>query len=43
MQKRWAFRCLKISGLQKSWGYENGPWKEPEPPLLVAADLLGPL
>jgi hypothetical protein len=23
-----------------SWGYEDGPWKGPGPPLLVAADFL---
>jgi hypothetical protein len=23
-----------------SWGYEDGPWKAPGPPLLVAADFL---
>ena len=28
----------KISDHQQSWGYEVGPWKEPGPPLLVAAD-----
>jgi len=31
-------------GYQKSattsWGYEDGPWKRPGPPLLVAADLI---
>jgi len=31
---------LKISDHQRSWGYEDGPWKGPEPPLLVAADFL---
>jgi len=30
----------KISDHQQSWGYEDGPWKGPGPPLLVAADLL---
>jgi hypothetical protein len=29
---------LKISDYQQSWGYEDGPWKGPGPPLLVAAD-----
>jgi len=29
---------LKISDHQQSWGYEDGPWKGPGPPLLVAAD-----
>jgi len=28
----------KISDHQQSWGYEDGPWKRPGPPLLVAAD-----
>ena len=28
----------KISDHQQSWGYEDGPWKEPGPSLLVAAD-----
>jgi hypothetical protein len=30
---------VTISNHQQSWGYEDGPWKEPGPPLLVAADL----
>ena len=30
----------KISGHQQSRGYEDGPWKGPGPPLLVAADLI---
>ena len=29
---------LTISDHQQSWGYEDGPWKGPGPPLLVAAD-----
>ena len=29
---------LKISGPQQRWGYEDGPWKGPGPPLLGAAD-----
>ena len=29
----------QISDHQQSWGYEDGPWKGPGPPLLVAADL----
>jgi hypothetical protein len=29
---------LKTSDHQQSWGYEDGPWKGPGPPLLVAAD-----
>jgi hypothetical protein len=32
-------KILKISGHQQVWAYEDGPWKEPGPPLLVAADL----
>ena len=31
---------VKISDHQRSWGYEDGPWKGPGPPLLVAADLI---
>jgi hypothetical protein len=27
-----------ISDHQQRWGYEDGTWKGPEPPLLVAAD-----
>jgi hypothetical protein len=27
-----------FSDHQQSWGYEDGPWKGPGPPLLVAAD-----
>jgi len=30
----------EISGHQQSWGYEDGPWKGPGPPLLVVADFL---
>jgi hypothetical protein len=29
---------LQISDHQQSWGYKDGPWKGPGPPLLVAAD-----
>jgi hypothetical protein len=29
-----------ISDHQQSWGYEDGPWKGPGLPLLVAADFL---
>jgi hypothetical protein len=29
----------EISDHQQRWGYEDGLRKEPEPPLLVAADL----
>ena len=32
------FTSCKISDHQQSWGYEEGPWKGPGPPLLVAAD-----
>ena len=32
--------CWGISDHQRSWGYEDGPWKGPGPPLLVAADLI---
>jgi len=35
---REALREGGISGHQQSWGYEDGPWKGPGPPLLVAAD-----
>ena len=27
-----------ISDHQQNWGYEDGPWKGPRPPLLVVAD-----
>jgi len=30
---------MQISDHQQSWGYEDGPWKGPGPPLLVVADL----
>jgi len=29
---------LPISDHQQSWGYEDGPWKGPGPPLLVTTD-----
>jgi hypothetical protein len=29
----------EISDHHQSWGYEDGAWKEPEPPPLLAADL----
>jgi len=29
---------LIISDHQQNWGYEDGLWKGPGPPLLVAAD-----
>jgi len=32
------FTSCKISDHQQSWGYEEGPWKGPGPPLLVAVD-----
>jgi hypothetical protein len=35
-KKLW--RIAPISDHQHSWGYEDGPWKGPEPPLLVTAD-----
>jgi hypothetical protein len=31
-------KTVEISDHQQSWGYEDGPWKGPGPPLLVAAD-----
>ena len=30
----------EIGDHQQNWGYEDGPWKGPGPPLLVAADFL---
>jgi len=33
-----AYLRLEISDHHTSWGYEDGPWKVPRPPLLVAAD-----
>jgi hypothetical protein len=30
----------EISDHLQSWGYEDGPWKGPGPPLLVAADFI---
>jgi hypothetical protein len=37
-----AIGCQRdqISDHQQSWGYEDGPWKGPGPPLLVVADFL---
>jgi len=33
------FRPVRlISDHHQNWGYEDGPWKGPGPPLLVAAD-----
>jgi hypothetical protein len=29
---------FQISDHQQRWGHEDGPWKEPGQPLLVAAD-----
>ena len=29
---------VTISDHQQSWGYEDGPWKGPGPPLLMVAD-----
>jgi len=34
-----AYKRDEISDHPQSWGYEDGPWKGPGPPLLVAADL----
>jgi hypothetical protein len=31
---------LLESATTSSWGYEDGPWKGPGPPALVAADFL---
>jgi hypothetical protein len=31
---------FKNSDHQQSWGYVDGPWKGPGPPLLAAADFL---
>ena len=33
-----AYKQDEISDHQQSWGYEDGPWKGPGPPLLGAAD-----
>jgi len=38
-RRRWP-KNGQISDHQQSWGYEDGPWKGPGPPLLVAADLI---
>jgi len=32
-------KIKQISDQQQSWGYEDGPWKGPGPPLLVAGHL----
>jgi hypothetical protein len=37
-QIQFPFGFAEISDHQQSWGYEDGPWKGPGPPLLVAAD-----
>ena len=29
---------MKSADRQQSWGYEEGPWKGPGPPLLMVAD-----
>jgi hypothetical protein len=31
---------MQISDHQQSWGYADGTWKGPRPPLLVVADFL---
>jgi hypothetical protein len=31
---------FQIKSAITSWGYEDGPWKGPGPPLLAAADLI---
>ena len=36
------FLDKRISDHQQSWRDEDGPWKRPRPPLLVAADLGDP-
>ena len=33
-----SLKIGQISDHQQSWGYEDGPWKGPGPPLLVATD-----
>jgi len=33
-----SYELIKISDHQQSWGYEDGHWKVPGPPLLVVAD-----
>jgi len=39
LRSRTGFEGMReISDHQRSWGYEDGPWKGPGPPLLVAAD-----
>jgi hypothetical protein len=39
-EKKPKQRIPEISDHQQNWGYEDGPWKGPGPPLLVAADFL---
>jgi len=39
-EKKPKQRIPEISDHQQNWGYEDGPWKGPGPPLLVAADLI---
>jgi hypothetical protein len=36
--KKFPLYYQSISDHQRSWGYEDGPWKGPGPPLLVVAD-----
>jgi hypothetical protein len=38
VNRRLPFVMLEISDHQQSWGYEEGPWKGPGPPLLMVAD-----
>jgi len=33
-----VYSFLEPESATTSWGYEDGPWKGPGPPLLVAAD-----
>jgi hypothetical protein len=33
-------RHIQISDRQQNWGYEDGPWRGPEPSLLLVADLI---
>jgi hypothetical protein len=35
-----AISVWTISDQQQSWGYEDGPWKGPGPPVLVATDYM---
>jgi hypothetical protein len=38
MMEQWNCHKPGISDQQQSWGYEDGPWKGPRPPLLGDAD-----